>query len=346
MGRAPLRVGVLHDFPRSDGGAAFEWALRLGVADVGGRLPAPLAFVHAPAHGGERALAAAFARLVDDGVLAILGPALTDGALAVRPLVDDAGVPCIHYAGNDLARSAWLFHFQIGSLEDEPALLVDHLVRGRAARIALVRDPSAVASRLAAFFGAATAAAGCAIVADVPLAEDGTGAAAAIATAQHAAADALTYVGFWRGAHALAVARRTRRWDAPAVANSALMYGHVAPDWARDWEGWTYPDTYSEANPRFAALARTVAAADLPAAGPGDAGAYDLGRLLAEGIARAPELTRAGVRAGLERVKALPAASGRPGTLMGFGHWDRGALKGPYLVLRAWRDGRSVEVVA
>jgi hypothetical protein len=67
-----------------------------------------------------------------------------------------------------------------------------------------------------------------------------------------------------------------------------------------------------------------------------------MGRLLGEGLARAPELARAGVRAGLERVKALPAATGRPGTAMGFGNWDRGALKGEYLVLREWRAaGRS-----
>jgi hypothetical protein len=67
-----------------------------------------------------------------------------------------------------------------------------------------------------------------------------------------------------------------------------------------------------------------------------------MGRLLGEGMARAPEPTRDGVRAGLERVKALPTATGHAGTLMGFGHWDRGALKGPYLVLREWRAGRSV----
>jgi hypothetical protein len=29
---------------------------------------------------------------------------------------------------------------------------------------------------------------------------------------------------------------------------------------------------------------------------------------------------------------------------MGFGRWDRGALKGRYLVLRSWRDGASVDV--
>ena len=29
---------------------------------------------------------------------------------------------------------------------------------------------------------------------------------------------------------------------------------------------------------------------------------------------------------------------------MGFGQWERSALKGTYLVLRAWRGGSSVEV--
>jgi hypothetical protein len=29
---------------------------------------------------------------------------------------------------------------------------------------------------------------------------------------------------------------------------------------------------------------------------------------------------------------------------MGFGQWDHGALKGDYLVLRAWRGGRTLEV--
>ena len=43
-------------------------------------------------------------------------------------------------------------------------------------------------------------------------------------------------------------------------------------------------------------------------------------------------------------MKQLPAASGSAGTLMGFGVWDHAALKGPFLVLRAWRDGRTVQL--
>jgi ABC-type branched-subunit amino acid transport system substrate-binding protein len=167
------------------------------------------------------------------------------------------------------------------------------------------------------------------------------GTAQAVAAARQAAPDALLFLGFWRAARALAFEVRAQDWRVPASANSALMYGHADAAWTRDWEGWTYVDTFSETNPRFAALSRMATAAGRTA-GPGEAGAYDLGRLLGEGIARAPEINPAGVRAGLERVKTLPTATGHAGTCMGFGHWDRGALKGPYLVLREWRGGRSV----
>jgi hypothetical protein len=120
----------------------------------------------------------------------------------------------------------------------------------------------------------------------------------------------------------------------PVVANSALIYGHLDRDAALAWEGWAYPDTISDENPLYLSLG--------PDAGPGTAGRYDMGRLLAEGLARARVLTGPGVMEGLERVKSLPAASGEPGTLMGFGRCDRGALKGRYLVIRTWRAGRSV----
>jgi hypothetical protein len=44
------------------------------------------------------------------------------------------------------------------------------------------------------------------------------------------------------------------------------------------------------------------------------------------------------VREGLELVKWIPAAEGYEGTMMSFGHHDRGALHGRYMVMRQWRD--------
>ncbi len=78
--------------------------------------------------------------------------------------------------------------------------------------------------------------------------------------------------------------------------------------------------------------------------GSGPAYGYDMGRLVAEGLSRAPERTRDGIKDGLEQVKWLPAAEGYEGTTLGFGHLDRGALHGRYLVLRQWQNGSSVEL--
>jgi hypothetical protein len=63
-------------------------------------------------------------------------------------------------------------------------------------------------------------------------------------------------------------------------------------------------------------------------------------------LARVPELTREGIREGLEQIKWLPAAEGHEGTLLGFGVHDRGALHGRYLVLRQWCDGETLQVTS
>jgi hypothetical protein len=118
------------------------------------------------------------------------------------------------------------------------------------------------------------------------------------------------------------------------------MFGYGRRDWRAEWEGWVYVDTVSDDNPVRKALRERSRPT---AAGPIGVAAYDIGRLLGEGLARTDHLTRTGLLEGLERVKRLPAASGLPGTTMGFGPWDHAALKGDYLVLREWRDGHTTQ---
>ena len=168
-----IRIGVLHDFPIGDEGRSFEHFARLGMRAVtdGDRLSDDIEFVHAtgmglPMPGGSaRAVEDAFARLVDAGVVAILGPAVSDGALVARPLADRARIPCINYTGSDETRSEYMFQFQIGSLEDEPSFLADHLARRGLRRVALVRDRSYVGRRMADFFEEACAVEGIELVA-------------------------------------------------------------------------------------------------------------------------------------------------------------------------------------
>jgi len=194
--------------------------------------------------------------------------------------------------------------------DDEPSFLAANLAARGLTHVAVARDRSYVGRRMAEFFEHAAAVAGLTIAAS-------------------ADADAIISLGMWDTARALAASRPS----VPVVANSALIYGYHDPQAAREWQGWAYPDTVSEANEIYAALGDV---------GPGAAGQYDMGRLIGEALARARVADRRGVLDGLEQVKAIPAASGEPGTLMGFGRCERAALKGRYLVVRYWRNGHSV----
>ena len=344
---APVLIGVLYDFPQADGGAGFEEAVRIGIDEVaaGGRLDRPVELVprQAPglpagtAHGVEEV----FRELVATGVLAALGPSISDNGLVVKPLADALGVPCINYTGGEITRSELMFHYQVGSLEEEPAVLAEHLTQRSLRTAAVIHDHSPVGRRYAEFFAESCARLGVEIAATAaisPLSEDVGPTAARLRVSDP---DVLVYLGLGMAARAVALALADHRWEVPVVANSSLMFGYARPDWREAWEGWVYVDNVADDNRVRASLRERSKRA---AAGPLGLAAYDLGRLVCEGVARSAHLTRDGVREGLERVKRLPAASGLDGTTMGFGAWDHGALKGTYLVLRRWQGGRSVQV--
>jgi ABC-type branched-subunit amino acid transport system substrate-binding protein len=347
MTAAPIVIGSLFDFPQADEGASFLDAVRLGLDDVAatGRLDRPVELVRHLARGLPAGTARDVENGFDDlealGALAILGPSISDNGLIVRDLADDAGLPCINYTGGEHTRSEFMFHYQVGSLEEEPAVLARHLVDEGRRTVAVIHDHSPVGRRYAEFFEQARGLVGLEVTGSAsiaPLAED---AAALVSRLRAAEPDALLYLGLGVAARTVALAMQDERWEVPVVTNSALMFGYGQRDWRAAWDGWVYVDTVADDNETRARLrARSRASA----AGPIGVAAYDLGRLLGEGIARSVHLTRDGVREGLERVKQLPATSGREGTMMGFGVWDHAALKGPYLVLRSWREGRTVQV--
>ncbi len=343
-----VQVGVLYDFPQGDGGRYFEDGLRLGLEEQRAveRLGEEIAFVARQADGlpagSAESVIASFDDLVDHGVVAIVGPAISDNGLIVRGLADRAGIPCINYTGGAFTRGTFMFHYQVGSLEEEPVLLAEHLRAHGHHRIAVLYDDTPVGTSYDQWLGRAVARSGdpeLAFRSSVsPLAED---LQADVEAALAVEPDALLYLGLGVAARAVALGVEAVGWTGPVVTNSALMFGYARPDWRRGFEGWVYVDTISDGNPVRAAL-REISR--MHAASPIGVAAYDIGRLLGEGIVLADERNARSVRVGLERVKRLPAATGKAGTTMGFGDWDHGALKGEALVLRAWRGGRTVEV--
>ncbi len=343
---AAIRIGLLFDFPQGDGGADFEASLRRGIAEVaaGGRLDRDLEFLRVEATGlpigSEHALVGGFRELETAGCLAVVGPSISDNGLVIAPLADAVGLSCINYTGGERTRGHYGFHYQVGSLEEEPVVLAQRLASRDLLRPAVVFDRSPVGRRYAECFEASTGTVGLELAGTAsvsPVAQDVKAVVERLRTLEP---DALVYLGLGVSSRPVALALADLGWDIPVVANSALLFGYLRSEWRDGWAGWEYVDVVADDNHR-----RQRLLADSPAAaGPMGCAALDMGRLLAEAIVRADHLTRAGIRDGFERVKRLPATCGYEGTSLTFGHQDHGALHGDYLVLRTWADGRSEQV--
>jgi ABC-type branched-subunit amino acid transport system substrate-binding protein len=344
-GVIPIRIGLLYDFPQ--GGSLFPDALRLGLDEVAasGRLDREIEFVEDQARGlpsgSEHDIKRAFAELDAGGALAIIGPSISDNALIAAPLCDAARLPAINYSGGERTRSQWMFHYQVGSLEEEPPILAARMVERGFRRAAVVFDQSPVGRRYAECFEAARARLGLEVTGTASITSLAEDANDLLTRLRAGTPDVLVYFGLGVSSRAVAVARMELGWDVPVLANSALMFGYARPDWRDGYAGWEYIDTVADDNRKRAALKELSPHA---AGGPIGCAAYDMGRLLGEAIAQAEHLTRAGIADGLRRAKQLPATSGYEGTLMGFGTMEHAALKGHYLVLREWKDGKSVQV--
>jgi ABC-type branched-subunit amino acid transport system substrate-binding protein len=343
------KVGILNDM--SDGppgpGRNIEQWLRLAADELiaDGRIDRDFEFVHGWGLGLPGGTAAAveraFAELVERDVLMIVGPAIGDDALVAAPLAERFRVPTIHWAGAERARNEYMFHLQVGSHEDESVVVARHLKSLGVDRVGVVHDRSPIGRRHLSFLQEEADAVGLRIAVSAavpPLADD---AERETRSVLDIGVGALVYLGLGLAAPAVAGAVTRAGWQGPRMMNTAGMRGYT-PDFAGVIDGWMYVDMHSDGNRTLAALRQKVGIG--PETGAGPAYGYDTGRLVAEAFARAPERTREGVKAGLELVKWLPAAEGHEGTILGFGVQDRGALHGPYLVVRQWRDGASIEL--
>ncbi|HEY6530999.1 MAG TPA: ABC transporter substrate-binding protein [Acidimicrobiales bacterium] len=344
---APMRVGILNDISDDPSFIGVDRWIELAADDLqrAGRLDRDVELVVASGQGLPEGTAAAVERahaeLVDQDVLVVVGPAIGDNALAITPLVERLGVPTVNWSGAERARGELMFHLQVGSHEDESIVLARHLAGLGALRLGVVSDRSPIGRRHLEYLVAEAEVLGIQVAMSATVAPMAEEAETEVAAVLGGGVDAVVYLGLGLSAPAVAHALATTGWDGPRAMNTAGMRGHQ-PGWADRIEGWTYVDMYADDNLTLAALAERVGPdgwnAMVAAVG------YDLARLVVEGLARAPERTRAGVAEGLEQVKWLPAAEGHEGTLLGFGVRDRGALHGRYLVLRQWRAGVSTQV--
>jgi len=343
----PILIGIYSDMADAEPSSIeFEpWLRReINLLTAAGRIDRPVEFRKAwrlglPG-GTAAAVEQAIRELAAQDVLLIVGPAIGDNAMIATELADALRLPMINYAGAARARSEWMFHLQLGSHEDEGGLIAHHLAGLGCKRIGVAHDRSTLGRRYLEFFRAEAELLGLDEVATVQLFPQAEEAGAQADTLLAAQPDGIVYLGLGESTPALAKGLAERGWSGPRAMNTAGLRGYDT-EFALRVDGWDYVDMYCEDNRTLTAYLETTGRLTEPRRFR-EALGHDIGRLVAEGIARAPDLTRTGLKEGLERIAWLPAAEGREGTTMGFGVQDRGALKGRYMVMRRWVGGRSL----
>ena len=299
--------------------------------------------------GSVKAVIDAYGELVDEGCLAVFGPAITDNAVPVREAIEDRfRVPAISVSGADDWLGEWTFALPQGSMTDEPVVWA-HLIAKRGLRsVGVIVEQSLIGESYLRYFRKACRAEGIHIVGEQAIAQTAQDVGEAVRHLHEARPDALVHCGFGFGVVFVNPALAELGWDPPRFMGTAFQNAWINPVMWRAIEGWIGLDQYDEGNrigqhflDEFEQAFGRRPEYCVPVVN------RDIATVLLHAFADAHPLTPKGVRDALERVKMLPAAAGAPGTRLSFGKWTRrGWMGAGYLVARQLNaDGRTSRLI-
>ncbi|EFC86717.1 ABC transporter substrate-binding protein [Parafrankia sp. EUN1f] len=287
--------------------------------------------------GTIKAVIDAYGELVDEGCLAVFGPAISDNCVPTRTAIERRfHVPAISCTGSDDWLGEWTFSLPQGSLTEEPIFLSRLLAKGGHTEVGVLVEQSLVGRTYLENFQRACADQGIRVVAVETIAQTAQDIGAAVRRLYESKAAALVHFGFGFGIAQVNPALAAVGWDPPRFMGTAFQNAWINPVMWNAIVGWTGVDQYDEGNLVGQRFLDRLEAAD------GRRPQYcvpvmnrDFATVLLRAFADAHPLTPLGVRDALERVRMLPAAAGAPGTHITFGNWShRGWMGAGYLVAR------------
>ncbi|WP_375483045.1 ABC transporter substrate-binding protein [uncultured Mycobacterium sp.] len=339
-----VKVGICLDFPIVDVRQSFLDAIRLAFdeATAAGVIDRPARLIVTEAEGLPRGDAYDVVRgwqeLVDTGCVGIIGPMISDNSLAVKEHLAGAPrkVPTLTWSGTDRQYDEYMFGFGNGSLPEEPYLIAEAIAERGLRTVGVVYERAAPGYEYIEFFADAARRESLEIVHSEGVGQAVRDLTLTVANVMSRKPDALAYFGFGLPAIEMNAALAAAGWDPPRFMCAAFINCYLTPEIMRALRGWIGVDQYDEHNPvAQAMLSRFAARFGYRRENCVLTLAFDCAQALAHGIGHAEALTPLGVMRGLEKVKALPAATGGPGTRISLGRWNRRAWHGvDYIVLR------------
>jgi Periplasmic binding protein len=332
----PVRVGMLIDyiFPppsRYDTRRDFEDGLRLALDELieAGQIDRPVEIlsrdVQGLPNGDFRSVVRAFHELVEEGCVVIYGPLVSENAVPLREHVEAlAQVPVVSTMGSEDFLGPWTFALNNGSLAEEPGVIASVIRHDGHRRIAVAHEKSLIGVQYLDYFRQACDDLDLEIVREVGIAQVEADKTSSMRLLRDSKPDAVMHVGFGHGLWGMNDALAELGWDPPRYTTTAFELAYFNDDWMKQLASFVGLDQYDERNTlgqavldRFAKRFGRRPEYYAPCF------AYDIGRVVAHGIAGASPLTGLGVRHAIERIKHLPAAAGAPGTRIRFGKFIR-----------------------
>jgi ABC-type branched-subunit amino acid transport system substrate-binding protein len=357
----PIKLGYLFDFKLPDSFPAemrddlvapfrlvFEKGLRDGVIDR--PVEIVLREVEGLPKGTIKAVIDGFGELVDEGCLAVFGPAITDNCVPTREAIEQRfHVPAMSMTGADDWLGEWTFSLPQGSMTDEPIFWADLIAKDGHTTVGALIEQSLVGESYIGNFRKACARKGLRLVAEEWIPQTAQDVSEPVRRLQEAKPQAIVHCGFGFGVVRLNPTLAELGWDPPRYMGTAFQNAWINPIMWQAILGWTGLDQYDEGNLVGQQFLDEYEAANgrrpqycVPVMN------HDFATVLLHAFAEAHPLTPKGVKEALERVKMLPAAGGAPGTRLSFGKWTRrGWMGAGYLVARRLDpDGVTSHLVA
>jgi branched-chain amino acid transport system substrate-binding protein len=342
---SPAKIGVLIDYLDRKGGydenvmRSLELVAEEFVEQ--GLVERPVEFVvravQGLPNGTFRAVRDAFHELVDEGVLVIFGPWVSENAVALAPDVERAAeVVAITMAASETLLGEWFFGLPAGSMEEEPIIMATVAQLDGCRTVGIAFEDSLIGAEYLRTTRAACKEAGLRITAEVPIPQVEAAKQQAMEVLAADRPDAILHVGFGLGIPGMNAALEAIGWMPPRYTTTAFEFAATNDWWRQQLAGWIGLDQFDERNEvargfldRFEACHGYRPEYFFPPY------CYDVGRMMLLAIAGAKPLTGAGVKDALEKIKMLPAASGAPGTRLRFGRYIRhGWMGSEFLVAR------------